>query len=112
MRILFFTWRSVLRRFVGVVTELADSGHEVGIPADPGIVELIRGQDPDIVLVSPLVKQNFQQTEIVKAARSLGVPTGFLVYSWDNLSNKGRVHLPPDRAFVWNDLQRREAIEL
>jgi hypothetical protein len=221
MRILFFTWRSVLRRFVGVVTELADSGHEVviaspshkprklpkplpkhpgvrlvaydeisdaafgrsiallrqardyawylspqqriasfsrrhaldrlmgvatsgarradptwrdpvlelepdelgavgdalaelerRIPADPGIVELIRGQDPDIVLVSPLVKQNFQQTEIVKAARSLGVPTGFLVYSWDNLSNKGRVHLPPDRAFVWNDLQRREAIEL
>src|SRR5947207_2874914 len=30
-RILFFTWRWVLRRFAGVVTELADRGHEVVI---------------------------------------------------------------------------------
>ena len=82
------------------------------IPCDPGIVELIRGERPDVVLVSPLVKQDFDQTEVVKAARSLGVRTAFLVYSWDNLSNKGRVHVPPDRTFVWNDLQRREAVEL
>ena len=78
----------------------------------PAIVSLIASQQPDAVLVSPLVKQQFHQGEVVKAARSLGVPTGFLVYSWDNLSNKGRVHVPPDRTFVWNDLQRREATEL
>jgi hypothetical protein len=82
------------------------------IPADPGVVDLISAHRPDVVLVSPLVKQQFHQVEVVKAAASLGVPTGFLVYSWDNLSNKGRVHVAPDRIFAWNDLQRREAIEL
>jgi hypothetical protein len=82
------------------------------IPPDPGVVEFIRRHEPDLVLVSPLVHQRFHQNEVVKAAQSLGLPTGFLVYSWDNLSNKGRVHVRPDRVYVWNELQRREAIEL
>jgi hypothetical protein len=82
------------------------------IPPDPGVVEFIRRHEPDVVLVSPLVHQRFHQNEVVKAAQSLGLPTGFLVYSWDNLSNKGRVHVKPDRVYVWNELQRREAIEL
>jgi hypothetical protein len=82
------------------------------IPPDPGVVEVIGAHRPDVVLVSPLVKQQFHQAEVVKAAASLGVPTGFLTYSWDNLSNKGRVHVAPDRTFVWNELQRREALEL
>jgi hypothetical protein len=85
---------------------------EHSIPPDPGVMELIRNKRPDVVLVSPLLKQQFHQAEIVKAARALSVPCGFLVYSWDNLSNKGRVHVPPDRTFVWNELQRREAVEL
>jgi hypothetical protein len=82
------------------------------IPPDPGVVEFIRARRPDVVLVSPLVHQRFHQNEVVKAARELGIPSGFLVYSWDNLSNKGRIHVAPDRVFVWNELQRREAIEL
>jgi hypothetical protein len=82
------------------------------IPPDPGVLELIRTTAPDVVLVSPLLKQLLHQTEIVKAAQALGIPVGFLVYSWDNLSNKGRVHVPPDRTFVWNERQRQEAIEL
>jgi hypothetical protein len=64
------------------------------------------------VLVSPLVNQRSQQTEPLKAAHALGVPTAFLPRSWDNLSNRGRIHVAPDRAFVWNEVQRREAIEL
>jgi hypothetical protein len=82
------------------------------IPPEPEMVELIRSQRPDVVLVSPLVNQRSQQTEALKAARALGVPTAFLPRSWDNLSNRGRIHVPPDRAFVWNEVQRREAIEL
>jgi hypothetical protein len=82
------------------------------IPPDPGIVELLRRERPDLVMVSPLLKQLMHQGEVVKAARSLGIPTAFLVYSWDNLSNKGRVHAAPDHSFVWNELQRREAVEL
>jgi hypothetical protein len=79
------------------------------IPSDPGVLELVRNVKPDAVLVSPLVTQRYRQTEVVKAARELGIPSGLLVYSWDNLSNKGRIHVPPDRVYVWNDLQRWEA---
>ena len=60
----------------------------------------------------PLSRQRSTRPRSVKAARELGIPCGFLVYSWDNLSNKGRIHVPPDRVYVWNDLQRREAVEL
>jgi hypothetical protein len=92
--------------------EQALSELEARIPPDPGIVTLIRSQRPDAVLVSPLVDQRCQQTEALKAARKLGIPSGFLPRSWDNLSNKGRIHAAPDRTFVWNETQRREAIEL
>jgi hypothetical protein len=35
-----------------------------------------------------------------------------LVFSWDNLSNKGLIHEMPDRVLVWNDVQRQEATKL
>ncbi len=53
-----------------------------------------------------------RQTDVVKAAKSLGVPTGLVVYSWDNLSSKGLIHEHPDRLFVWNELQASEAERL
>ena len=32
--------------------------------------------------------------------------------SWDNLTNKGLLKFAPERVFVWNEVQRREAVEL
>ena len=32
--------------------------------------------------------------------------------SWDNLTNKGLLRDAPDQVLVWNDLQKREAVEL
>jgi len=40
------------------------------------------------------------------------VRTGLCVHSWDNLTTKGLIRLLPDRIFVWNDAQRREAVSL
>jgi hypothetical protein len=85
---------------------------EASVPADPAVVDYIRTNDPDVVLVSPLIPFYSPQTEVVKAARELGIPSGFLVFSWDNLSNKGTIHAMPDRVYVWNEVQRREAIEM
>jgi hypothetical protein len=79
---------------------------------DPGVVRFISSHDADVVLVTPLIRPGLHQTEVVKAARVLGVPTGFLVYSWDSLTNKGRLHAEPDRTFAWNDVHREEAVEL
>jgi hypothetical protein len=64
------------------------------------------------MLVTPLVTFESYQTDYVKVAHRLGVPIVFLPFSWDNLTNKGLVRVQPDRVFVWNELQKREAIDL
>jgi hypothetical protein len=98
----------------GVQAGLEDllGGLEQRLPPDPGIVELIAARRPDVVMVTPLIRPRLHQTDVVKAARALGVPSAFPVYSWDSLSNKGRLHAEPDRTYVWNDVHRREAVEL
>jgi FkbM family methyltransferase len=82
------------------------------LPADPTYVRFLREQAPDALLVSPLVHFGSAQADLVAGARSLGIPVGMLLYSWDNLSTKGCLHQPPDRMFVWNELQRQEALTL
>ncbi|MGC8731862.1 MAG: hypothetical protein ACP5RC_06345, partial [Halothiobacillaceae bacterium] len=42
----------------------------------------------------------------VLAARSLGIPTATFIFSWDNLSSKGRIAAPFDHYLVWSDLMR------
>jgi hypothetical protein len=85
---------------------------EACLPPDPGVVRYLASLEPDAVLVTPLIRPGLHQTEVVKTARSLGIPSAFPVYSWDSLSNKGRTHALPDRLYVWNEVHRREAIEL
>ena len=82
---------------------------ERAIPADPFVVDLVRSQAPDLLLVTPLVDFASAQEEYLKAARTLGIPSGLCVHSWDNLTNKGLIHVHPDRVFVWNGAQVREA---
>ena len=69
---------------------------ERGVPADPAIVAFIRRARPDLVLVTPLVEPGSPQSEYVRAARALGIPTGLCVYSWDNLTSKGLIQDPLD----------------
>jgi hypothetical protein len=64
------------------------------------------------MVISPMVGIGFSQTDFVKTARRFGIPSGVLVFSWDNLSNKGLIHDAPDRMFVWNKIQVREAERL
>jgi hypothetical protein len=85
---------------------------EALLPPDPGVERFVADRRPDAVLVTPLVSLGSEQTEVVKAASALGIPCGLLVFSWDNLSNKGVMAAIPDRVFVWNELQKREAVEL
>ncbi len=82
------------------------------LPPATLIEEFISAQRPDVMLITPLVTFGGLQSDYVKAARRLRIPSGCPVFSWDNLSNKGVMHEHPDRTFVWNDLQRQEAIDL
>ncbi len=85
---------------------------ETLIPTDPSFEAFLREEEPDLVLVTPLVTFESYQTDYVKAAHRLGLPVAFIPFSWDNLTNKGLMRIHPDRVLVWNDVQRREAIEL
>ncbi len=87
-------------------------GVERTIPADPAIVRLVANQTPDVVLVTPLIELGSDQVEFIKAAQALGIPCGFCVHSWDNLTNKGLIHVVPDAVFVWNEAQRKEAADM
>jgi hypothetical protein len=85
---------------------------EHAIPSAPEIERLLRELAVDALLVSPLVTGGSPQTDYVKSARALGIRSGVLVASWDNLTNKGLMRVVPDRVYVWNAAQRREAVEL
>ncbi len=39
----------------------------------------------------------------VLAAQALGIPTATMVFSWDNLTSKGRIAAPFDHYMVWSD---------
>ena len=47
----------------------------------------------------------------VVAARSLGIPTATFIFSWDNITRKGRIAAPFDHFLVWSDHMRQELLQ-
>ncbi|MEQ1896022.1 MAG: hypothetical protein ABL971_01385 [Vicinamibacterales bacterium] len=85
---------------------------EEATPVVEWIRAFIAAQKPSAVLVTPLVNIGSDQVDFVRAAQSLGIPTGACIASWDNLTNKGVMRIVPERVFVWNETQKQEAIDL
>jgi hypothetical protein len=85
---------------------------EDALPSAVEVERLFEKFEPDVMLVSPLVDRRPPQTDYIKTARALRVPSALLVTSWDNLTSKGLIRLKPDRVVVWNDKQVWEATEL
>jgi hypothetical protein len=81
------------------------------VPPPALVTDYLRDHRPDVLLITPLVDLGSQQIDFLRAARELGIPTGLCVWSWDHLSSKAYLREHPERVFVWNDTQRREAIE-
>lgn len=55
---------------------------------------------------------NYDQQVLVAKLRNTEIKTIGLPGSWDNLTNKGSIKIKPDYLFVWNEYQKKEAIEL
>lgn len=72
----------------------------------------LRERRPDLVILTPLVVLKTTQLDLARAAGELGIRNLFAVASWDHLSSKGELSFQPQRVTVWNDIQRREAIQL
>jgi hypothetical protein len=99
---------TTLRRRIGA----ALAAVERSIPVAPAARAFVAGHDPDLVLVAPLVGIGSSQADWVRIAAELGVPSVLPVASWDNLTNKGTIKLPPTSTIVWNDAQAAEARQL
>ena len=85
---------------------------EQAIPSDRRIKRFLEDHKPDAVIVSPLVDAASPQVEFIKGAKALGIRTAACIASWDNLTNKGLLRVEPDLVVVWNDIQRKEAVQM
>ena len=85
---------------------------ETLVPSERYYELFIRSHAPDVVLITPLIDFGSYQTDYVKSAHRLGIPVAFLPFSWDNLTNRGLVRIAPDRVLVWNEHQKREAVDV
>ena len=85
---------------------------ENAIPIDRATYALVASEKPDVLLITPLVDIGSDQVDYVKAAHRLGIRSALPVLSWDNLTNKGLIRVPPDRVFVWNEAQKAEAVSM
>ena len=81
-------------------------------PRAPSSTAFLAAERPDAVIVTPLIGLPPRQNVIVRSAQAAGIPVGLAVHSWDNLTNKGRIHAVPDLVLVWNEAQVAEAREL
>ncbi len=80
------------------------------VPSSTAIGAFLDAEQPDLILLTPLVDVGSDQPDYVRAARERGIPSALCVASWDNLTNKGLMRVVPDRVFVWNDAQKQEAV--
>ena len=80
-------------------------------PSAP-VVDWLRAEAPDLVLITPLIELGSPQFDYLQAAQSLGLRTALPVTSWDHLSSKALIRSAPDLVLVWNDTQKDEAVHL
>jgi len=73
--------------------------------------DYLRERRPDIVVLTPLVVLKTAQLDLARAAMELGIRNVFAVASWDHLSSKGELNFQPQQVMVWNEVQKREAVE-
>lgn len=97
-----------------VVTMIVRALHalEGALPVEPDLRAFLERDGADVLIASPLITVGSRQPDLVVAAKSLGLPAVLAVASWDHLTTKGTVRAPVDRIFVWNGIQRDEAVDV
>ncbi|MCF8479042.1 MAG: hypothetical protein K9H25_01295 [Rhodospirillum sp.] len=83
---------------------------EWSLPTQPVVGAILDKVKPDMIVVTPLVSAGGDQVEWLREGFRRNLPVVLGVTSWDNLTNKGWVRIPPTKTLLWNDAQRGEAI--
>ena len=100
--------RQAFRRAAAAVL----SAFERAIPPPDSLIDFFREQRADAVLLASVTNPGAPQLDHLKAAQAIGARTVMTVWSWDHLSGKAWIRIPPDLVLVWNEAQRTEAIDL
>jgi hypothetical protein len=101
-------WPS-MRHLVSHALDAADRA----VPASPDIERYLDLQRPDLMVITPLVGLvASSQVDLLRSARRRGIATTVMVWSWDHLSSKAVIRDVPDALLVWNDVQKREAMQM
>lgn len=79
----------------------ASKQHEVG-----HYLQVFQKQRPGILFCTH--QRPSTVVPAVLAARSLGIPTATFIFSWDNITSKGRIAAPFDHFLVWSSHMRNE----
>jgi hypothetical protein len=82
------------------------------MPRSAAMERFLERERPDVALFASVTNPRAPQLDHLRSARALGIPTAVCVYSWDHLSSKALIRVVPDRVFVWNETQKREAVNL
>jgi len=82
------------------------------LPPPAEVAEVFEREQPDLLLMTPLLYFRSHQVDHVRYARGRGIKSIVGIGSWDHLTTKGLIHEVPDRVLVWNEAQKREAMEL
>jgi hypothetical protein len=83
------------------------------VEQSPAIEQFLDEQRPDAVMITPLIGLvASSQLDLLRSAQARRIPTAVCVWSWDHLSSKAIIRDLPDRLFVWNNVQRQEAIDM
>lgn len=97
------------RRAVGRALDAIDRA----VPPSPAIERFLDDMQPELVIVTPLIGLvASSQLDLLRSAIARGLPTAVFVWSWDHLSSKAIIRDDVDGLFVWNDAQKREAVEM
>ena len=79
--------------------------------AEPALARALAEDRPAAILV-PSSLYDALTNEVIVTAREAAVPTIILQNSWDNLSSKGIVAVPPDFMGVWGEQSVNHAVDL
>jgi hypothetical protein len=92
----------------GLLTRMLERLEEA-VPRQATVDAFLAEQQPDLVLITPLIELGSPQLDYLRAARRAGIRTALCVWSWDHLSSKALIRVLPDAILVWNEVQRDEA---
>jgi hypothetical protein len=77
---------------------------------NPSLDALLREERPDVI-VHPTVLEGLFVSDLVRSGQALGIPTVFLMNSWDNPAVKAMMVGVPDRLVVWGEHSKELACE-